>query len=189
MASIKRFDRQQDDGSAQHDQRGVDAEEHRRFFPIVADAAFPAERFAYRVGCGEGQDGGRKKRGIQQAQGEQNRGIFTGQRTQGQGGIFGAIDPRAGFEQGGRAGDHDERGHQDGEKRSDHHIDFLVVVILGLDAFVDNGRLLVELHPGRDGRADDGHENGHITGIQLKGGRDGCLKDFGPIRFGQKAGR
>ncbi len=75
---------------------------------------------------------------------------------------------RAGFEEGCRAGDHDERGHKNGEKRSDEHIHFLVMIILDLDAFIDNGRLLVELHPGRDGRADDGHENGHITGIKFE---------------------
>ncbi len=61
MASIKRFDGQKDDCRAQHDQCCVNPKEHRRFFPIVADAAFPAKRFAYGVGCGEGQDGGRKK--------------------------------------------------------------------------------------------------------------------------------
>ncbi len=88
----------------------------------------------------------------------------------------------------GRPGaDHDEEGHEVGEKCTDIGIQLLVAQMHHLDPLVGNSRLLIELHPRRDGGADDRDQSQQIALVELEGRVDCGMEDQCPVRMYQEA--
>ena len=81
----------------------------------------------------------------------------SGERLHGFGGVGGIADSsHAVGVQGGGAGDDDEPGDDVGEDGADDDIEARGLVLADADSLFDDGGLQIELHPGGDGRADDG---------------------------------
>ena len=60
-----------------------------------------------------------------------------------------------------------------------------ILIVFDLDPFFDDRRLHVELHPGRDRRADDAQDHAQIFGVEMHFGPDEGPADLMPIRLGQ----
>ena len=136
---------------------------------VLVDPRFPAHPFADVVGRGKRQDAGGKERGVEQAEGEQSRGVLADQRFQGQGRVGGGFDLESLHVDGGGAGDHHEEGHHDGHDAAEDDIEPGKIVLIGGDALFNHRRLLVELHPGGDGRADDADQGHQVGAVGLEG--------------------
>src|SRR5487761_2615090 len=61
--------------------------------------------------------------------------------------------------------------------------------MLDMDAFISDRRLLIELHPGRDGRADHRDECQQIALIELERWNDGLVEHLQPVRMDEEAAK
>src|SRR5437016_2784371 len=69
----------------------------------------------------------------------------------------------------GRAGHNDEPGNYVGEDAADNHVELRRVVLTPSNSFFHDGRLEIELHPGRDRRSN--HADHHVeVGVLLECG-------------------
>ena len=73
----------------------------------------------------------------------------------------------------------DDRAHDDVEPGE--------LVLIHPDAFLDDGGLEVELHPGRDGRSDQADDHGHLGGPEVQSRVDKLVQNLAPIRLHDEA--
>jgi len=87
-----------------------------------------------------------------------------------------------------RTGEDDEEARDDGRKAPDNHINERELVVLRADPLVHHRRLLIELHPRGNGRADDA--NRHHDGRAVEGQRraDDLPPYLAPVRPCHEAG-
>ncbi len=155
---------------------------------VLVDPGLPPHPLADVVGRGKRQDAGPKERSIEQAEGEQGRGMLADQRFQGHGGIGSGFDLETLYVDGRGAGHHHEEGHDDGHDAADDDIEPGEGILFGGDPLFHDGRLLVELHPGGDGGADDADQGHDVGAVALEGRGDGGLEHEIPVRAGHESG-
>src|SRR5208337_4588577 len=129
------------------------------------------------------QDRSREKGGIAESESKEGAGSMPGEWRQGQGGVPCIIDlPVAANVNCRCAGYDDEESHHVRDDATHDYIPAGIDVFLHLDALLDHRRLKIELHPGRDGRADDPGEHVEVPGAELEGGlyrADYRIRPFG----------
>ncbi len=166
---------------------GIEAVEDFRFAEAAVDAGFESQTFADVVGRREGQDRGGHQRSVDQSHGEQNAGELAGERNQGAGG-FGDIGDLAVLrvEDSRGAGYHDEERNHVGHDAAEDHVDAAESVVALRNALLDDRRLQVELHPGRDGGADQADDHDQIAGVGIELRDDRVRERQFPVRFREK---
>src|ERR1035441_5330469 len=178
----------QDDTGADHDQQGVQRVEDGRVFHPLVDAGLEAEAFADGIGGGQRQDARGENGGVEQPGAEQQEGIFA-EGLEAESGFGGILDiARAHGVDGAGAGHDDEEGDHRSHDTAHDDVDARLLILLGGDALFHHGRLQVELHPGRDGRAHHADQHVDIAGFQQQNGLYAVQGGFLPIGLDQNSG-
>src|SRR5208337_5401862 len=137
----------------------------------LVNARFQTQPFADVISGRQRQNRSREKGGIAESESKEGAGRMPGEWRQGHGGVSRIIDlPVAANVNGRCAGYDDEEGHHVRDDAAHDDIPAGIDVFLHLDALLDHRRLKIELHPGRDGRADYPSEHVEVAGTELKGG-------------------
>src|ERR1017187_10380385 len=153
----------QDHAGAHHDEQGVEQVENGGFAHALVHAGFEAQTLAHGVSRGERKNAGGEDRGIEKAGAEKQKGILA-ERLEGLGGFLGVLNvARVDAIDGAGAGDDDEEGHYVGHDAANDDFEARGGVFLDRDAFFDDGRLQIELHPGGDGGSDHANEHVDVT--------------------------
>jgi hypothetical protein len=104
------------------------------------------------------------------------------ERLEGLGGFLGILDiARVDAINSAGAGDDDEEGHYVGHDAADDDFEARGGVLLDRDAFFDDGRLQIKLHPRGDGGSDHPDEHIDITRLQHQLRSDTVDSGFLPI--------
>ncbi len=178
---------QEHEAGAEHDHRLVEHVELRRVVAALVDAALPAEGLADVVAGGKGQDAGGEERRVEEAEGEQRARPFSRERAQGHRRVRRRLDVAAGPVDGRGARQHDEERHHVGDDAAEDHVEARERIVVEAHAFFHDGRLEIELHPGRDGGAHQRHHHGERRAGQGQRGPQGAARHLAPVRLRQDA--
>ena len=127
--------RDKDYRCAGEEEQAVEPVEELRFAEPFVETAFKAEALADGVGGGEREDRCGEERGVEEAGGEEDKGIVTGQRLHRLGGVGGVYDVAYAVSvEGGGAGDDDEPGDDVGEDGADDDVEARGLVLFDADA-------------------------------------------------------